>query len=528
MGTQVEQQLPAKGERPLYTHAFRDFKGVYTKSDRSAMVGEHADYFYHLENLQPIGAANVHSVPDMSSVLHDFSSDTIYAAQFAQVVTNPYLFSYADNGKVFSTRTDTNATAQINAGKLFSGAGSRMSQWMNKYAIFSDTSGIYTWDGTTLTKMIGANQPTGGSDVCVFANRVWVASGRLIVYSAANDGTGTTDPAANTAWLTANGAGFLNMTDPTLVGSITRLWAQNGYMYIFGSTCVYAIADVYVPSGASPPTPLYTLVPIQGIIGTDQPFSVFPYNRSLMFANQYGGWLIDGVNATRMSEDIDGTWQYLQFTPQISGGQCVVNNILCCAFLLKRLNDPVFGSNTVLGMWFNGLWWFSNFGTVTFLTTAIINNVPTLMAFIGNKLYSLFTVTATSPDAIAITPLWDMDDPLSDKAIIRAGVQIIGFGAAAVVTISVDGLTTSEEFVDGSTESTAIRFINNSGDPIRFIGAGGLPLIFHAPKSYVLANGDPPGTWSPYIGMRITSTSNANYQLSGFFMDYKKGARWGS
>jgi hypothetical protein len=523
----VDQQLAAKGERELFTHAFRDFKGVYTKSDRSAMVGDHSDYFYHLENLQPIGAANVHSVPDKSASLHDFAGDTIYAAQFGQVTTNPYLFTYAANGKTFSFRTDTNATAQINGGQLFSGAGSRMSQWMNKYAIFSDTTGIYTWDGTTLTKMVGGAQPTGGSDVCVAFNRVWVASGRLILYSAANDGTATTDPINNSAWLAANGAGALNLTDPTLSGSVTRLWAQNGYLYICGATCVYALADVYVPAGASPPTPLYTLVPIQSIIGTDQPFSVFPYNRSLMFANRYGGWIIDGVNALRVSEDIDGTWQYLSFNPAISGGQCVVNNILCAAFLMQRLSDPVFGSNTVIGLWFNGLWWFANFGAVTFLTTAIIGNVPTLMAFIGNQLYSLFTNSATNPDGIAITALWDMDDPLSDKAVIRAGAQIIAFQPGAAVTLSIDGSNKTQLFKSQTAVAAILQFVNNSGGPIVFTGLGGAPIYWITDKAYVLVNGSTPGAWSPYVGMTM-KFHNSNVQISGFFMDYKKGARWGT
>ena len=523
----VDQQVAAKGERELFTKAFRDFKGVYTKSDRSAMVGEHSDYFYHLENLQPIGAANVHSVPDKSASLHDFAGDSIYAAQFGQVTTNPYLFCYAANGKTFSYRTDTSATAQINGGQLFSGAGSRMSQWMNKYAIFSDTSGVYTWDGTTLTKMIGAAQPTGGSDVCVYANRVWVASGRLLVYSAANDGTATTDPINNSAWQAANGAGFLNLTDPTLSGSVTRLWAQNGYLYIYGATCVYALADVYVPAGAAPPTPLYTLVAIQSIIGTDQPFSVFPYNRSLMFANRYGGWLIDGVNAVRVSEDIDGTWQYLAFNPSISGGQCVVNNILCAAFLMKRLSDPTFGSNTVIGLWFNGLWWFANFGEVTFLTSAIIGSVPTLMAFIGNKLYSLFTNSATNPDGIAISPLWDMDDPISDKSVIRAGVQIIAFQPGSSVTLSIDGIDTTEVFKTAATAAAFLQFVNNASIPIIFTGSGGAPINWIASKAYVLINGSTPGLWSPYVGMTLKSF-NSNFQLSGFFIDFKKGVRWGN
>jgi hypothetical protein len=62
----VDKQLPAKGEDPLYWHAFREFKGVYTRSDRTAMP---EDNFYDLENLMPVGSANMHIVPNISASL---------------------------------------------------------------------------------------------------------------------------------------------------------------------------------------------------------------------------------------------------------------------------------------------------------------------------------------------------------------------------------------------------------------------------------------------------------------------------
>ena len=75
MAATVEQALPAQGERTLYTKLFSEFGGCYTKSDRSAMP---PDRFYHLENLIPIGPANLHSVPNISSSLVNYSTDIIY------------------------------------------------------------------------------------------------------------------------------------------------------------------------------------------------------------------------------------------------------------------------------------------------------------------------------------------------------------------------------------------------------------------------------------------------------------------
>lgn len=514
----VEQNIPEKGQRALQTKAFREFKGVFTQSDRSAMP---PDYFYNLENLQPIGSSNLHMVPDKSAPLHDYAADIIYYAQSVQVGSTQYELCFATNGKVFAYNLVGNSSAQINSGNLMSGSGARVAQWQNTYALFVDSTGYWKWDGTTFAPITGSGVPSAGVDIAVYSGSVWIANGRLVSISAAYDGTSTTDPTMTTAWAIANGADFLNMTDPVLVGSITRLWATVGYLFIFGVTCVYSVSNVYVPAGAVPPTPVFTLLPVQSVIGTDQTASVFPFNTSLMFANRYGGWVTDGVQCERFSEAIDGTWQYLGFTPAISGGYCIVNNILCSAFLLKRLNDPNFGSDTVIGMWFNGKWWFANFGAITFINTAIINAVPTLCAFLGNKLYTLFTSTASFPQGIAQTPLWDMDDPLSDKEVIRAGVETVIYNGTGTISTTVDGLKGPFSF-QVQINSTIV-FTGAGGSAISFVGTG--PIVWTGFGQYSLFSGDPPATFSKNVGMTIT-TQNMNLQLVGIYMDHKVGQRW--
>jgi hypothetical protein len=517
---QPTQQKTAKDERRLATKAFREMKGVFTQSDRSAMP---PDFFYNLENFQPIGPSNLHMVPNISASLHDYATDQIYYAQFGQVGSTPYLFSFASNGKIFAWNFNASTNTELNSALLLSGTGSRMTQWENQYVLFIDSTGYYKWDGTTFAQITGSGIPTSGVDISVYAGRVWIANGRLVSISAAYDGTSTTDPTGVDAWSATYGADFLNMTDPTLVGNITRLWQTVGYLFIFGETCLYSVSNVYVPAGASPPTPVFTLLPVQGVIGTDQTASVFPFNTSLMFANRYGGWVTDGVNCERFSEAIDGTWQYLSFSPSISGGYCIVNNILCSAFLLKRANDPDFGSDTVLGMWFNGKWWFANFGAISFITTAIINAVPTLCAFLGNKLYTLFTNTASFPTGVAQTPLWDMDDPLSDKEVIRAGFQTVIANGEGSISSTVDGLEGEVPFQE-SINSTLI-FVGSNGQPVTFVGSNSLPITWTNFGTYVLFSGDPPGTFSKNVGMTITTT-NINLQLVGVYMDTKVGQRW--
>jgi hypothetical protein len=61
---EINQNLQKEGK--LYNKEFRQFKGVFTQSARNAIPD---GTFWHLENLQPIGDANLHSINDISASL---------------------------------------------------------------------------------------------------------------------------------------------------------------------------------------------------------------------------------------------------------------------------------------------------------------------------------------------------------------------------------------------------------------------------------------------------------------------------
>lgn len=521
---QVAQQLTTQGEQPTQTQVMRQFGGCYTKSQRSAVP---QDRFYDLENVIPLGAANCHVVNNISAQLYDFVAGTndIYASQFGAVASAPYLFNSSAQGNIIAWNINAATATQINGLHTYSSSGVRSVSWFNTYQLFIDSTGYGSWPGAgNITPLALAHGPTQGTDIAVAFGRVWVSNGRLILFSAAYDGTSTTDPTNDTAWQAANGAGFVNMTDPALVGNIVRLWAQNGFLYIFGSTCVFAISNLYVPFGAVPPTPVFTITPIQSIIGTNQPFAIFPYNRALMFANSYGAWAIEGVEATRISEDLDGTWQFLAPTANISGGQCIVQSILNAAFLIQRQNDPVFGSNTVVALWFDGKWWFANFGAITFLMSGVVGSQPVLFALIGNQLFELFQDATTAPATTIMSPLWDMDDPLSDKECIRAGFEIF-----TTLTQSTNSITSTIDTEAGSQPLNVtatlgtLNFVNGSGQPITFVGAGPITWVVGGHQLY---SSVAPGGFGKFIGMTIKTTGVA-YEFDSFLMDLKtKRKRW--
>src|SRR5215469_4156971 len=92
-------------EAPLLTQVMRSFKGVNTRAQRSAIPD---DTFYDLQNIIPIGDANLHTVAGLSASLHDFSTDTIYAMQYGMVASVPYLFAYSTQGNIIAWNLNAN------------------------------------------------------------------------------------------------------------------------------------------------------------------------------------------------------------------------------------------------------------------------------------------------------------------------------------------------------------------------------------------------------------------------------------
>jgi hypothetical protein len=507
----VGRQQEQEDVEPRRTKIFREWKGVVNNAYRNAIPD---DSWYYLENMQPIGNGNIRTVNNISGVLFDYSNSVIYWAQYVNIAGTDYEICFATNGTVHAYNIITGTSSQIGSG--FSGSSSRVAQWKNTVALFVDSTGYYSWDGTTFALISGTGVPTSGTDIAVCFGRVWISQNRLVTFSGANDYTAA-------SFTVANGAGSLALTDPTLRSTVTRLSAQNGYLYIIGPTSINAISDVYVPSGASPPTPLFTNLNIQAIIGSDQPGSIFAMNQALVFCNRYGAWYLYGTNAQKISTDIDGTWKYVDFSQLISGGQVVCNNILCTAFLIKRINDPMFGSNTVLAMYHDEKWWFANFGAITFCMTGIQNNQLCLYGFIGNKLYQLFGDNTTGPATQLISKLWAMDDELADKQVIRAGFEVAMQQYVGTFNMTLDSSTLSQQAVSLNTGGNVV-FSNNSGQIVQWTN-NTAQVVQWFTGQYLLYNSSTPGVYAKYVGQSIQASASI-YQFSALNMDYKLRARW--
>jgi len=157
------------------------------------------------------------------------------------------------------------------------------------------------------------------ASVATFSGRTWVAAGRTIYYSAAGSYSD----------FTSVSAGNFPITDSTLHGNIKSLLSANNFLYIFGEDSINVFSDLRV-SGTG--TTLFTNTNVSASVGSNLRYAVFPYFRSVLFMNNYGIYALVGSTTSKLSDQLDGIFPFIDFTFPVTGGQVLLNNILCAAF----------------------------------------------------------------------------------------------------------------------------------------------------------------------------------------------------
>lgn len=525
----MAQKVESKQERPLQRFSFKNFLAANTTASRLAI---NQQSFYALENAQPIGASNIAWIPDISGAIHNYGADTIYYDENVNLSDTEYLIQASTTGKLFAFNVPGASVTQINGSTVLSGSQSSVAQWNDSDALIIDSTGYYVWTGTgNITAITGSGAPTSGTAICVYQNRVWIAQGRVLFYSA---------PGSYTDFTTADGGGSSSLIDPTLRSTITALFAVNGYLYVWGTSSINAISDLYIPTSSTgspitPPTPTFTNLNLSAVVGTDQPSSIIVYGRLVLFANRLGIWMLYGTTVQSISapdpnnaygSDIDGTLKYVTYTQPISAAQVVVNGLLCAAFVVQRNSDPTFGSNTIELMYqgdaAGGKWWNANYGAVTRINTAFVNGAPACFGYIGNQLYQLFADTTSAPAALVMTALMDFGDPITQKECIRGGIGISVAGTADV-TLYLDTPQNSFEFpvnINGQ-----VQWINDAGATVSWKNSSNAPVTWQ-PGQFTTYWSQAPRGDAKYVGFKVVTVKGSQFTIYSFLLDYKWAAAW--
>ena len=340
-----------------------------------------------------------------------------------------------------------------------------------------------------------------GTCIASFSGRVWIASGRTLYYTA----VGTNNDFASVS------AGNIIFNDETLVGNITQIVSANNFLYIFGVNSINVISDVRINTltGAT----LYTNTNISAAVGSDLSNAMIPYFRSIVFMNRYGVYALVGSTTSKISDALDGMFQYIDFTKPISAGQVLLYNILCAAFSFTY-NDPELGTRVIQAVFFDKKWFFTYQFNVKYMVSVPITGSATLFSTTGTDLQKLYQ-DSTAPIITKIqTALLGMGNIIRDKQALKFGVEaVLQSTAGSYINVSVDSESASSEY-QKLYNLQPITWVNNVRNAV-FWENNLTDIVTWGQiiNGYYLYRYDAQ-QWGKYIGLTIVSTS-PNFIVSG-------------
>jgi len=476
----------------------KDFKGLNTKNNRT-VIGD--GEFSWLENIQPIGYGNLKITPGNQQLANVAFTANVSFQGSVNINNNEYVLAFQDNGSAQYVNITTGAQGNIAPANTFSNADVMITQWRNERALIIDpVKGYKTWDGTNLHSIGSVNtitinnkgsgyltsnttvtfgapneangvQATGtvvvvanavsevivteagtgytspptvtitgagtnanvtctilnqsGSDIATFSGRTWIAQDRTVYYTA-------TDTYNDFINLTA---GFITLSDSTLRTEITRILSANNFLYVFGEDSINVFSDVRVDATLG--TTLFTNTNVSASVGSKLKHAIFPYFRSVLFMNEYGVYALVGATTTKISDPLDGIFPLVNFDEFISGGQCLINNILCAVFNFKFDDDGT--ERWIQAAFFERKWFFTNQLTdCYFVVPAFKDGFLNLYGTSGKDLHQFYEDVLNPVDMILETALLPMGDPIRDKQALKIGIEATLGGEPIIFDAYVD------------------------------------------------------------------------------------------
>ncbi len=499
-----------RGEKETPSLVFREFGGMNVQSPRQSIKD---NQFFWLENVQPIAHGNLPTVAAASASLSTLVGESVTGAFVANIGGSDFHFAFCSSGAAYQVLATTpfTQTKIANAG-TFSASGVAAAQWKNAGLLIIDPAkGYFDWNVTAPVTLTLIDIATLGTTIATYSGRVWIGKSRTVTFTDVNSYNSF-----------AGAGGSFTITDSTLHNIIQALFTADNFLYIVGDDSIDVLGNVTVSAGVTS----FTRSNITASIGSTLPFSVFPYFRSMMFANPSGFYGLFGVSPQKISSDMDKIVQAIDFTLPVSGAQGFVNNILCAAFLFT-FNDtftPAAASRSVMALFQDQKWWLSSqVSGLKFLVFIPISGSSTFFAWDTNKLYQLFNSSTGSIASRVQTKLWDGGEPILDKQILRGGIGVTyGGSGGQTITATTDTEFGSEPLNVSGTGT--VTWQNSSGGTVQFQNSLSQNVNFTV-TGYVLSKSVATSGGGKYMGMTATSNDNGlNYNM--FALEYKTGARW--
>lgn len=396
---------------------------------------------------------------------------------------------YGASGSFFVTVTGTGGTG-ANASAIVSG-GAVTQVIMNNPGSGYTAAGTVTFGGSGSnaagTVILNSDEI---ASVATFSGRTWVAAGRTVYYSAAGSYSD----------FTSVSAGNFPITDSTLHGNIKSLLSANNFLYIFGEDSINVFSDLRV-SGTG--TTLFTNTNVSASVGSNLRYAVFPYFRSVLFMNNYGIYALVGSTTSKLSDQLDGIFPYIDFTLPVTGGQVLINNILCAAFnfYLKSTYPFATGGRFIQCVFFEKKWFITSQGAITYTTSAPVSGVINLYGVADKSLYKLYASSTANVSSKIQTALSPMKDPIRTKQALKFGIEAtLTTGGTFNVTVDSESGSSPTYVLDNT-----VTWYNNSGTTITWLNNSSATIGWLTSNGYALYKSDAQ-QYGKYLGLTMTST----------------------
>lgn len=507
--------MPEAREARKSNHILHDFGGVNTQSARQTIKDNE---FSWLENIMPIGHGNLKVVPG-PTLRATITGKNIYYMRSVSINNVDFMLCFATDGSAHKVKlTSPFTVTQFAAPGVFSGSGTKVDTWNGSTVVIIDSGSYQSYDGTTLTNRGGVTSaPSSGSAIAVFSGRVWIATGRTVLFSAPN---------SFTDFQTASFGGSFLIQDATLHSNIIALAVANNFLYVFGTDSINVISDVRVVTVGASTSTVFSNTNVSSSIGCTQADSISAYYRSLWFANSFGFYTLYGATTQKASDNLDGVFPKILSTGPITSGLCVLYNVLVQVFSFQFADENA--NRNLLAVFFNKKWFFASQGNaINYVENCDTLGVPTLYGTDGGAgadthLYEFFADTAVAIATKVETKLWDMDETVRDKQVLKLGIELTpSTTAQAVVTATVDS-EFAQQSVNLSLTST-ITWVNNSGAVVTWLN-NALQTVVWLATGFGFYKSDA-SLYGKYIGVTLQSAS-PQYVLNGILLQYELRASW--
>ena len=396
---------------------------------------------------------------------------------------------YGASGSFFVTVTGTTGTG-ANASAIVSG-GAVTQVIMNNPGSGYTAAGTVTFGGSGSnaagTVILNSDEI---ASVATFSGRTWVAAGRTIYYSAAGSYSD----------FTSVSAGNFPITDSTLHGNIKSLLSANNFLYIFGEDSINVFSDLRV-SGTG--TTLFTNTNVSASVGSNLRYAVFPYFRSVLFMNNYGIYALVGSTTSKLSDQLDGIFPFIDFTFPVTGGQVLLNNILCAAFnfYLKSTYPYATGGRFIQCVFFEKKWFVTSQGELTYVTSAPVGGLISLYGVADKSLFRLYASATANVSSEIQTALSPMKDPIRTKQALKFGIEVtLTSGGTFNVTVDSESGSSPTYVLNNS-----VTWYNNSNVIITWVNNSSATIVWLTSNGYALYKSDAQ-QYGKYLGLTMTST----------------------